>query len=106
MKQMKVMTRAMTPRMTIYFVIPREEQRFGCDAQTNGYMCRGERGQWYPLVVRMLKICDDASENKRQLRKLDEWYIENPGLSKQLLVRWRSITAHDHKELKEIPIMF
>jgi hypothetical protein len=76
------------------------------DAQTNGYMGRGERGQWYPLIFRMLKICDDASENMRQLRKLDEWCFENPGLSKQLPVGWRSATAHDHKELTEIPIIY
>jgi hypothetical protein len=54
----------------------------------------------------MLKICDDASENMRQLRKLDEWCIENPGLSKQLPVGWRSATAHEHIELPEIPIMY
>jgi hypothetical protein len=69
------------------------------DAQTNGYMGRGERGQWYPLNFLMLKICDNASKNMRQLRKLDEWGIENPGLSKQHPMGWRSATAHGHKKV-------
>jgi hypothetical protein len=62
-----------------------------------GFMGRGEGSQWYPLIFRMLKICNDISENMRQLPKLDKWRIQNPGLSKQLPVGWRSATAHDHK---------
>jgi hypothetical protein len=76
------------------------------DGQQNCYFGRGERGQWFPLTFRMLKICDDAAENMKQLKKIDNWCIENPGLPKQLPLGWRAETAHDHKPFTKIPIRY
>jgi hypothetical protein len=76
------------------------------DGHQNRYLGRGERGQWFPLIFRMLQICDDAAENMRQLRKLDEWCIENPGLPKQLPLGWRPETERDLVLFTEITIRY
>jgi hypothetical protein len=76
------------------------------DPERNEYFGRADRGRWYPLIFRRVKVHDDPSENMRQLRKFDEWCLENPNLPMQLPVGWRSGSASGDGEFTETPVLY
>ena len=77
------------------------------DENEGQYLGRASRGQWHPLVFRMIRVNDDPAENMKQLRKFDEWCTENPGLPMQLPVGWRSPTTNpSHDVFTDIEIIY
>ena len=76
-------------------------------AKNRQYLGRGDRGQWYPLVFRMITVNDDPAENMKQLRKFDDWCTENPGKPMHLPVGWRSPTTNcSHDVFTDIEIVY